>query len=165
MSLSPGARSASAVSRAGLGLLLLFPNAAQAQTSAANAAPAQPAAAGAAQSGPVSPGDCAAFQRYVLDQARAHKDAKGENAHSGTWLSSTFRFIQAGCRAEDAQGRIQIITMTDRDVVSFDTALTRMGRFDILGASGVDHCYRPDGDVCPPRRTGTIAPRAGAGGG
>jgi hypothetical protein len=107
----------------------------------------------------VSPGDCAAFRHYILDEAKAFADQM-----SGTFLTSASRFTKAGCKTSDAQGEIQIITETVQDGASLRTARRRMGTIDILGISGVKGCHRPPNGVCP-AQTGANALRRPASGG
>lgn len=107
----------------------------------------------------VSPAQCAAFGKYLTDEARAFKKDM-----SRTFLVTSARFLRSGCAAFDKDGEIQIITETLQDGASLRTARRLMGKYDILGNSGVAHCDRPPNGVCP-TRTGANAPKAGAGGG
>jgi hypothetical protein len=97
----------------------------------------------------VSDSDCKAFMSYVLDEARSY-----EALLSKTFLRRVVRFTEAGCRASDAQGEIELITETQQDAISFRTARGRMGRIDILSLSGVRHCHRPPNGACPARDGG-----------
>jgi hypothetical protein len=99
----------------------------------------------------VSEGDCLAFRRYVADEVRAFPGQL-----SADFLRATIRFTKAGCASADKDGPIFIITMNTQDGASLETALRRMGRVDIFGQSGVSHCHRPAGNVCP-ITTGTAA--------
>lgn len=91
----------------------------------------------------VSAGDCNAFRHYVLQEAREFGDKM-----SGTFLTAVSRFTKAGCVPRDTDGEIQLITETRQDAVSFGTVLDRMGKVDVLGASGVRHCHRPPNGKC-----------------
>jgi hypothetical protein len=105
----------------------------------------------------VSPVDCAVFRRYILQEAKDFADQM-----SGTFLTSVSRFTKAGCAARDGDGEIQIITENDQDAASLRTARGRMGKIDILGASGVKHCARPPNGVCPVQTGATKRPAAGS---
>jgi hypothetical protein len=104
----------------------------------------------------VSAGDCAAFLHYVVDEAKAFPGRLSKG-----FLAGVLRFNRAGCLPSDANGSIQIVTETDQDAISFRTALTRMGKVDVLGLSGVAHCDRPATGICPTRTGNTIIPKNG----
>jgi hypothetical protein len=91
----------------------------------------------------VSATECAVFGSYVLDEADAF-----EGKLSSAFLDSVSRFVAAKCATKDAKGEIQIVTMTKQDAISIGTALRRMGKFDIIGISGVKACVRPANGVC-----------------
>lgn len=116
-----------------------------------------PVGAASATTSAVSKGDCLAFGHYLAEEAR---DFSGKL--SATFLRSVIRFAKAGCSASDDNGQIQIVTDTDQDLISFRTALRRMGKVDILSASGVAHCDRPANGICPTRTSGAIAPKSGS---
>jgi hypothetical protein len=103
-----------------------------------NAIAQQPVPAG------ISDGDCKAFRHYILQEARDFGTRM-----SGTFLTAASRFTKAACVARDQDGEIQLITETTQDAVSFGTVLDRMGKVDVLGASGVLHCHRPPNGLCP----------------
>jgi hypothetical protein len=104
----------------------------------------------------VSEGDCLAFRRYVADEVRAFPGQL-----SAEFLRGAIRFTKAGCASSDKDGDIFIITMTDQDAASLRTALKRMGKFDIIGVSGVKGCHRPSGNICPVTTGSTTAPSGG----
>ena len=105
----------------------------------------------------VSAGDCAAFGKYLVDEARLYKKDL-----SRTFLLSASRFVRANCASSDKDGEIQIITETQQDAASLRTALSLMGKVDIIALSGVTGCHRPPGGVCP-TRTSADVPRVGSG--
>jgi hypothetical protein len=104
--------------------------------------------------------ECAVFAKYFNDEFRDFK-----KDFSRTFLVSMSRFVRADCQPVDKDGEIQIITENNRDGASLGTALSRMGKTDILGLSGVKHCHRPEGGSCTPTTTGAATPRAVIGGG
>ncbi len=104
----------------------------------------------------VSEGNCAAFFHYIADEARTFPDQL-----SREFLSSALRFKRANCAASDKDGPIYIITMTDQDAASLRTSLRRMGKFDIIGVSGVKGCHRPPGNACPVTTGSNARPAAG----
>jgi hypothetical protein len=91
----------------------------------------------------VPSGECGAFGKYLLQEARDFS-----NAMSETFLVNSARFLRAGCKPSDNDGEIQIITRNDQDGASLRTVLRRMDKFDIFKASGVKHCHRPQGGTC-----------------
>jgi hypothetical protein len=101
----------------------------------------QPAAMTAALG--VPQGECGAFGKYLLQEARDFSTSLSE-----TFLVNSARFLRAGCKPFDKDGEIQIITRSEQDGISLGTALKRMDRFDIFKASGVKHCHRPQGGTC-----------------
>jgi hypothetical protein len=129
---------------------LAFGDAAFAQT-----AP-RPTPINAPPSQPISAGQCAAFGKYVLDE-----DDAFPGKLSGTFLESISRFVSADCATRDAKGEIQIITMNNQDAASLRTSLMLMGKFDIIGATGVRGCHRPAGGTCPSTTSSTNIPRTG----
>jgi hypothetical protein len=104
----------------------------------------------------ISPAQCSVFGGYVADEA----DTFGTKL-SATFINSIARFVSANCAAKDAKGEIHIITMTDQDAISMNTALRRTGRVDIFGISGVRHCANPPNGTCPAQTTSNL-PRLGS---
>jgi hypothetical protein len=100
----------------------------------------------------VDKGNCGAFITFMLEEARLYS-----NEMSKGFLLRMSRFSRSGCKPYDADGEIQLVTETRRDAISYGVALTRMGRYDIIGKSGVRHCHRPDGSTCPAVTTGAAA--------
>lgn len=105
----------------------------------------------------VSATECAVFGSYVADEADAF-----EGKLSSAFLDSVSRFVAAKCATKDAKGEIQIIIMNNQDGASFRTARGRMGKFDILGASGVKGCVRPANGVCSSSTTSVQTLKAGS---
>lgn len=140
--------------RAGFALAAIASLAAGDGANAQTTARATPVNAPANQ--PVSPAQCAAFGKYVLDESDAFPGKL-----SGTFLDSISRFVGADCATRDAKGEIQIITMNNQDAASLRTARTLMGKFDILGLSGVKGCARPPNGVCPETRSSATDPKLG----
>jgi hypothetical protein len=130
---------------------LAYGGAANAQTTMSKTVPVN---APATQT--VPRGQCAAFGSYVLDEDDAHPGKL-----SARFLDTVSRFVSAKCGATDKDGPIYIITMNDQDAASLETALRRMGTFDIIGASGVKGCARPATNVCPASTSANPLPRVG----
>lgn len=107
----------------------------------------------------VDRGNCGAFISYMLTEAEDF----GSDMSQG-FLNRVVRFGRAGCKSFDKNGEIQLITETNQDSISYGTALSRMGRYDIISVSGVRHCHRPDGSSCPVT-TGSASTPHPAGGG
>jgi hypothetical protein len=101
-------------------------------------------------------GQCTAFGSYVLDE-----DDAFPGKLSSTFLNTVSRFVAAKCATRDDKGEIQIITMNNQDAASFSTALRRMGKFDLIGVSGVKGCARPPGGICPSTTSSNPPPRVG----
>ena len=129
---------------------LAFGSAAHAQTAA------KPTPVNAHPSPSISRAQCAAFGKYVLDEDNAFPGRL-----SGTFIESISRFVGADCATRDAKGEIQIITMNNQDAASLRTSLMLMGKFDIIGATGVKGCHRPAGGICPSSTSSNNVPRAG----
>ena len=105
----------------------------------------------------VERGQCLAFGKYVLDE-----DDAFPGKLSSTFLDSVGRFVAAKCTTRDAKGEIQLITMNDQDNASLRTSLRLMGKFDLIGVSGIKGCHRPPAGACPANTTSAPGARVGS---
>lgn len=91
---------------------------------------------------------CAEFMQHVRVEERDY-------TLSDELKRSVRRFFIAECRAEDEDGPIYLVTMTDRDKRSLLVAVKMMEEtrsLRIMAAAGIRWCHRPpDGKTCPPR--------------